>query len=70
MIIRILLVAAGGALGTAARLGLGLTLSTAMFDTVALWRNGERPASAFNLLGTFVLSVAAALAGLVLVSVV
>ncbi len=47
-------------------LGGYTTFSTAMFDTVALWRNGERPAATANLLGTFVLSVIAALAGLLL----
>lgn len=49
-------------------LGGYTTFSTAMLDTVVLWRNGERPASALNLLGAFVLSVAAALAGLLLTS--
>lgn len=47
-------------------LGGYTTFSTAMFDTVALWRNGARGASALNLVGTFVLTVLAALAGLAL----
>ncbi len=47
-------------------LGGYTTFSTAMFDTVALWRNGEHPASVLNLLGTFALSIAAALAGLLI----
>ena len=51
-------------------LGGYTTFSTAMLDTVALWRDGERPASALNLLGAFVLSVAAALAGLALTATV
>jgi CrcB protein len=52
-------------------LGAGLlggytTFSTAMLDTVALWRDGERPASAFNAIGMLVLGLLAATAGLVL----
>ncbi|MBO0980934.1 CrcB family protein [Microbacterium sp. SD291] len=52
-------------------LGAGLlggytTFSTAMLDTVALWRDGERPASAFNAVGMLVLSLAAAGLGLAL----
>lgn len=52
-------------------LGAGLlggytTFSTAMLDTVALWRDGERPASAFNAIGTLVLGLLAAGLGLVL----
>lgn len=51
-------------------LGAGLlggytTFSTAMLDTVALWRDGERPASAFNAVGMLVLGLAAAGLGLV-----
>jgi CrcB protein len=52
-------------------LGAGLlggytTFSTAMLDTVALWRDGERPASAFNALGTLLLGLLAAGTGLAL----
>lgn len=52
-------------------LGAGLlggytTFSTAMLDTVALWRDGERPASAFNAVGMLVLGLLAAAAGLAL----
>ena len=52
-------------------LGAGLlggytTFSTAMLDTVALWRDGERPASAFNALGMLVLGLVAAGLGLAL----
>lgn len=52
-------------------LGAGLlggytTFSTAMLDTVALWRDGERPASAFNAIGTLLLGVLAAGLGLAL----
>lgn len=46
-------------------LGGYTTFSTAMLDAIALWKDGERPASVSNLLGTFVASVLAALAGLV-----
>jgi CrcB protein len=50
-------------------LGAGLlggytTFSTAMLDTVALWRDGKRPASAFNAVGMLLLSLAAAAGGL------
>ncbi len=50
-------------------LGAGLlggytTFSTAMLDTVALWRDGERPASAFDAIGMLLLGLAAAGAGL------
>ncbi|PRB17349.1 CrcB family protein [Microbacterium sp. MYb62] len=50
-------------------LGAGLlggytTFSTAMLDTVALWRDGERPASAFNAVGMLVLGLLAAGLGL------
>lgn len=52
-------------------LGAGLlggytTFSTAMLDTVALWRDGERPASAFNAIGMLLLGLAAAGLGLAL----
>ncbi|WP_407361373.1 fluoride efflux transporter FluC [Microbacterium sp. LBN7] len=52
-------------------LGAGLlggytTFSTAMLDTVALWRDGERPASAVNAVGMLVLGLAAAGLGLML----
>ena len=52
-------------------LGAGLlggytTFSTAMLDTVALWRDGERRASAFNALGMLVLGLLAAGLGLAL----
>lgn len=47
-------------------LGGYTTFSTAMIDTISLWRDGERRASVFNALGMLVLSLAAALAGLVL----
>lgn len=52
-------------------LGAGLlggytTFSTAMLDTVALWRDGERPASAFNAVGMLLLGLLAAALGLAL----
>lgn len=52
-------------------LGAGLlggytTFSTAMLDTVALWREGERAASAFNAMGMLVLGLLAAGLGVVL----
>ncbi|QNA91646.1 MULTISPECIES: CrcB family protein [unclassified Microbacterium] len=52
-------------------LGAGLlggytTFSTAMLDTVALWRDGERPASAFNALGMLLSGLVAAGLGLAL----
>lgn len=47
-------------------LGGYTTLSTAMLDTLALWKDGERPASVMHLVGTFAASVLAALAGLAL----
>lgn len=55
-------------------LGAGLlggytTFSTAMLDTVALWRDGERPASAFNAVGMLLLGLLAAGLGLALGSV-
>ncbi|QDE33689.1 CrcB family protein [Microbacterium foliorum] len=50
-------------------LGAGLlggytTFSTAMLDTVALWRDGERRASAFNAVGMLLLGLLAAGLGL------
>lgn len=56
-------------------LGAGLlggytTFSTAMLDTVALWRDGERRASAFNAVGMLVLGLVAAVLGLALGTVV
>lgn len=52
-------------------LGAGLlggytTFSTAMLDTVALWRDGERRASAFNAVGMLLLGLVAAGLGLAL----
>ncbi|MFT4156963.1 MAG: CrcB family protein [Microbacterium sp.] len=52
-------------------LGAGLlggytTFSTAMLDTIILWRAGARPASAFNAAGTLVLGLLAATVGLLL----
>ncbi|MFF7291288.1 fluoride efflux transporter FluC [Microbacterium sp. NPDC008134] len=52
-------------------LGAGLlggytTFSTAMLDTVALWRDGARRASAFNAIGMLLLGLLAAGAGLAL----
>ena len=57
--------------GEAILLGAGLlggytTFSTAMIDTVALWRDGERRASAFNAVGMLLLGLLAAAAGLAL----
>lgn len=57
--------------GAAFIVGAGLlggytTFSTAMLDVIALWKDGERPASVLNLLGTFGVSIAAALAGFAL----
>lgn len=46
-------------------LGGYTTFSTAMIDTIALWKDGERPASVLHLLGTFAASILAALTGLV-----
>ncbi|MEU4013683.1 CrcB family protein [Microbacterium sp. NPDC028030] len=56
-------------------LGAGLlggytTFSTAMLDTVALWRDGERPASVFNALGMLLCGLVAAGLGLALGAVV
>ncbi|MFJ2543377.1 fluoride efflux transporter FluC [Microbacterium sp. NPDC087589] len=52
-------------------LGAGLlggytTFSTAMLDTVALWRDGEHRASAFNAVGMLLLGLLAAGFGLAL----
>lgn len=52
-------------------LGAGLlggytTFSTAMLDTVALWRDGERPASVLNAIGMLLLGLVAAGLGLAL----
>lgn len=57
--------------GAAFLLGAGLlggytTFSTAMLDTVALWRDGERGASVFNAAGMLILGLLAAAAGLAL----
>lgn len=56
-------------------LGAGLlggytTFSTAMLDTVALWRDGERRASAFNAIGMLLLGLLAAGLGLALGSAI
>lgn len=56
-------------------LGAGLlggytTFSTAMLDTVALWRDGERRGAAFNGVGMLLLGLAAAGLGLVLGSTI
>lgn len=55
-------------------LGAGLlggytTFSTAMLDAVALWRDGERPAAAFDAVGMLLLGLLAAGLGLALGSV-
>jgi CrcB protein len=47
-------------------LGGYTTFSTAMIDTVALWRDGARRASAFNAIGMLVVAVVAAACGLAL----
>ncbi|MGO2519572.1 MAG: fluoride efflux transporter FluC [Microbacterium sp.] len=47
-------------------LGGYTTFSTAMVDALALWKDGERPASLAHLGGTFAASVLAALGGLAL----
>ncbi|MFB7249111.1 fluoride efflux transporter FluC [Microbacterium sp. NPDC056234] len=47
-------------------LGGYTTFSTAMLDTIGLWKDGARSASVLHLLGTFGLSVLAAGAGLAL----
>ncbi|ALX66240.1 fluoride efflux transporter FluC [Microbacterium sp. XT11] len=55
--------------GQAVVLGAGLlggytTFSTAMLDTVALWRDGERPASVANAIGMLCAGLACAALGL------
>lgn len=45
-------------------LGGYTTFSTAMLDALALWRDGERPASIAHLIGTFGACAVAAAAGL------
>lgn len=50
-------------------LGGYTTFSTAMLDTVTLWRDGERPASAVNAVGVLLLALVAAALGLALGSV-
>lgn len=60
--------------GAAVLLGAGLlggytTFSTAMLDAVALWRDGERPAAAFDAVGMLLLGLLAAGLGLALGSV-
>lgn len=57
--------------GEAFLLGAGLlggytTFSTAMLDTVALWREGSRPAAAGNAVGMLMLGLLAAGLGLAL----
>lgn len=47
-------------------LGGYTTFSTAMVDTVALWRDGARRAALLNAIGMLVAGVLAALAGLLL----
>ena len=47
-------------------LGGYTTFSTAMIDTVALWRDGARRASVLNAVGMLAAAVAAAVCGLVL----
>lgn len=47
-------------------LGGYTTFSTAMVDTIALWREGARPASAINAIGMLVAGLLAAAAGLAL----
>lgn len=51
-------------------LGGYTTFSTAMIDTVALWRDGARRASALNAVGMLVLAVVAAACGLMLGSAI
>ena len=56
-------------------IGVGLlggftTFSTAMLDTVALWSEGARRASAFNAVGMLVAGILAAGAGLALGAVI
>lgn len=47
-------------------LGGFTTFSTAMIDTVALWRDGARRASLFNAIGMLLVGILAAGAGLAL----
>lgn len=47
-------------------LGGYTTFSTAMVDTVALWRDGERVASVLNVLGMLCAGIVAAAGGLLL----
>ncbi len=56
---------AGFVIGTGF-LGGYTTFSTAMIDAVALWRDGERPASFFSCAGMLILGILAAVAGLTL----
>lgn len=61
----------GGFPGAAFIVGAGLlggytTFSTAMLDTVALWRDGSSRAAAFNAAGMLILGIAAAIGGLAL----
>lgn len=51
-------------------LGGYTTFSTAMLDALVLWRDGRRPASVAHLLGTFAVTVLAAVGGLALGSLV
>lgn len=51
-------------------LGGYTTFSTAMIDTVALWRDGARRASALNAVGMLLASIAAAAGGLALGSAI
>ena len=45
-------------------LGGYTTFSTAMLDTLALWKDGRRPTSVMHLVGTLAASVIAAVVGL------
>jgi CrcB protein len=62
-------VVTGGIPGAMFIVGAGLlggytTFSTAMLDTVALWRDGSSRAAAFNAVAMLVLGILAAVAGL------
>jgi CrcB protein len=64
-------VVTGGFPGAAFIVGAGLlggytTFSTAMLDTVALWRDGSSRAAIFNAVGMLLLGILAAVAGLAL----
>lgn len=64
-------VVTGGLPGAGFIVGAGVlggytTFSTAMLDTVALWRDGSSRAAAFNAAGMLILGVLAAAAGLAL----